>query len=396
MLMMVLTHRRFLGLESASDATIKPLEELSCIPIVAENVPFEHRDPSLKLYLSGNPLARLPGAIFDLQHLTYLSLRGCRLKELPPAIGRLQQLETLNLAQNCLKYLPAELVDLLAAPSNLRGLLLQGNNFYQASRLPEQVTRAERDGNATEPEADENMETGPPQARILRLESCDGSSTNEKRLRANLPAPLEGHVARYLARSPIQYSDTSGFTYSAFDMDKLHDRAVPAELEEFSSASESPSGTPPSSAPYASKSVGRHVSESDASGVPSLLELAARSCYRSPDLEDLASYLPESLAHVRNLLERAVEQRRQGGCTCSKCGKTMVMPATRWLEWWQVARVRRCLATDGTVGLTSFAPWSDNQEEQAVPFLRVGCSWKCLPEPMELGWWAVKDGARDE
>ncbi|GKT96451.1 leucine-rich repeat domain-containing protein [Colletotrichum tofieldiae] len=104
-----------MGLKTLSDATIRPLSEFSCIPIVAEGVPFEQKDPALQLYLYRNPLLKLPGAIFDLEHLTVLSLRGCRLRELPPAIGKMRSLRTLNLAQNLLRYLPAELLDLMAA-----------------------------------------------------------------------------------------------------------------------------------------------------------------------------------------------------------------------------------------------------------------------------------------
>ena len=75
-----------MGLEELSNETISRLSEFACIPIVAEDVPFEQSDPSLRLYLAQNPLIRAPGAIFNLEFLTVLSLRNTRITELPPSI----------------------------------------------------------------------------------------------------------------------------------------------------------------------------------------------------------------------------------------------------------------------------------------------------------------------
>ncbi|ROT35434.1 hypothetical protein SODALDRAFT_248764, partial [Sodiomyces alkalinus F11] len=358
-----------LNIESLSDETISLLGELTYIPMVAEGVPFENRDPCLRLFLSGNPLCRIPGAIFDLQNLTVLSLRSCGLKQLPPAIGKLQRLETLNLAQNELRQLPAELLDLIAAPGTLTDLLLQGNTFHQASCLPEQL---DADSYHAQQQSSSN-----PGAAVLSLGACDGSESHEQRLVQNLPPTFEGMAARYMARSAIEYSDSAGVICSKFRLDGGSGMAGPVEVDASQTHSGGPS--PPSSSAGATR-------------VPSLFELAARACYRSADLGALTDYVPDTLSRVRGVLDRAAEQRRVAGYSCWRCKKLLVTPTTQWLEWWQVARVRRQPDgdADGSGSTIQVSPWSDIVEEQAVPFLRMGCSWKCVPGHIEPGSWAVR------
>ena len=48
--------------------------------------------PRLEIFLSHNQLQAVPSAIFSLQNLTVLSLRGNNLTSVPPAIGRLKRL----------------------------------------------------------------------------------------------------------------------------------------------------------------------------------------------------------------------------------------------------------------------------------------------------------------
>ncbi|KAM0283503.1 hypothetical protein ACHAQH_002454 [Verticillium albo-atrum] len=361
-----------MGLESISDATIAPLAELAPIPLVAEDVPFEQKDPSLKLFLFGNPLSLVPGAIFDLEHLTVLSLRGCGLRELPGAIAKLSQLETLNLAQNSLRHLPAELLDLLAMPGKLKNLQLQGNDFYRPGGLPLDIP----DGASLRHPAYESED-----------EVKNAFEMQEDRLLGKMPSQFEGMCAMYLARSAVQFSDTSGFIYSDFSLNAHHEGNMQVEDPNAGSVPD----CPPSSAPYQSKSTGRSVDTSRASRVPSLLELAARSCYRSPDLEELKHYLPENPSHMRDLLDRAAAQKNIGGYECTRCKKMLVMASTQWLEWWRVSKVRAmCDPTLEGQGAT-FVPWCSDPEEQGVPFLRKGCSWKCLPEAKNIGAWALRD-----
>lgn len=379
-------------LESLSDSTIEPLANLSCIPLVAKDVPFEQEPPSIKLILATNLLNRVPGAIFNLENLTLLSLRSCGLTELPPAIGRLTRLQTLNIAQNRLRYLPGELLDLIAAPGQLTSLLMQGNCFWQASQLPTErpIDRALSDqfrgqapGRQTSGAGTRGGASQLPEDGLLKLNSCSEMTELEAPLARRLPlGPLEGVAARYFARSPVQYRDSTGHVCSTFTLeDSYDDKKVPVEIREPGPAY----ATPPSSAVQTPRS--ERKSNSRGAFVPSLLELAARSCYASVELEDLPNYIPESLGSLRAVLERAAAQRAIGGYTCWRCKKTMVTPATEWLEWWQVARVKR---SDNSVS-TDFLPWSETAEEQAVPFLRKGCSWGCVPEERTVGAWAVGD-----
>ncbi|OHF03189.1 leucine Rich Repeat family protein, partial [Colletotrichum orchidophilum] len=348
-----------MGLKTLTDATIRPLSEFSCIPVVAEGVPFEQKDPALQLYLYRNPLQRLPGAIFDLEHLTVLSLRGCRLRELPPAIGKMRNLRTLNLAQNLLRYLPAELLDLMAAPSALEELLLQGNHFFQAAERP----------------------------ILADLETLESDASRGTGLAEVWKPGFNGVAARFFVRSPVHYLDSSGFPHSDFRLDP---EAIIVQTERQEDAVNSTSLiSPPSSAPYHSKSVGRSVPSAKGSRVPSLMELALRSAYKSSELGELPDYIPDSLAHLQALLERAADQREVGGLTCSACKKPFVAPTTQWLEWWQVCLVESRQNQDGHV--VKARPWTDLDEENegAVPFLRRGCSWKCGPVSFEEGQWTL-------
>lgn len=349
-----------MGLESLSAGTVRPLNDIVPIPLVAKDVPFEQSPPSIKLILARNSFLQMPSAICDLENLTLLSLRGCGLKELPPAIGRLTKLQTLNLAQNQLTSLPGELLNLLSLPSNLQALFLQGNNFRKAAPLPEQ-----NDPSNPLFAFLSNGKVGPtrPGGHIM---------PQEQLVDAPPDGLYKGIGARFLGRSPIEYSDSTGRRTSKFSLEGPFDgNKVPVAVPSVVGVSR-----------YTHPAV-KHTAPPKASAVPSLLELAARSCYRSSDLEQLVDYLPESLPGPRGAVERAVAQRARGGQECTGCGKTMVTPSAQWLEWWQVASVS-VSEGEATVGIS---PWTEDRDEQAIPFLRQGCTWNCIPESKAIGGW---------
>ncbi|KAF9875037.1 hypothetical protein CkaCkLH20_07303 [Colletotrichum karsti] len=348
-----------MGLKTLSDATIRLLSEFICIPVVAEGVPFEHKDPDLKLYLYRNPLLRVPGAIFDLEHVTVLSLRGCRLRELPPAIGKMRKLRTLNLAQNLLRCLPAEVLDLMTSSSALGELLLQGNQFFRTTDLP----------------------------RLSDLGDFGADGSVEKELFESGTLASNGIAARYFARSPVQYMDTRRVTWSEFVLDP---EAVVVPTERHESAENSSLVTPPCSAPSQSKAAGRSTLDARGSRVPSLMEKALRSAYGSSDLSELPEYLPPQLDHLSRLLEHAANVKAAGGTVCFACKKPFVVPTAQWLEWWQVCTVEKT-QRDGENFLKA-RPWTDLLEENdgAVPFLRRGCSWKCCPADIAEGKWSTQ------
>jgi len=307
---------------------MEPLSQFSCIPVVAEGVAFEQKEPSMKLYLASNNLRRLPGAIFNIEHLTLLSLRGNGLVEIPPAIGRLKNLEVLNVSQNSLRSLPFELLELLSTSSRLKELLLHPNPFYKplsSGDLP------------------------------------DGFSSGDD-------ARQTPFLGEFIARSPVQYSDSAGAVYSTFRLTSQVD--VPVAIDD---------DPIPSTIPYLSKSA---ISSSiqTVSRVPTMLELALRACYQTPQLKELRALLPaEAPPHLHDHLRRALEQREAGGLNCSVCGRDVIVPRSQWVEWW---RLGRRLDTGGDPPVDTAEPLSRDPEEQLMPFLRRGCSWRCVPPPI--------------
>ncbi|KAG8406740.1 hypothetical protein J3459_013990 [Metarhizium acridum] len=302
-----------MGLEEMSKETFHPLENFSCIPVVAKDVAFEQKDPELKIYLTMNRLRLIPGTLFDLQYLTILSLRGNKLTEIPPAIAKLRNLKQLNVSQNRLRSLPAELLDLFG--KNLGDLVLHPNPFFE----PERQLHAEGD------------------------ESSEQSAQ-----------PL---LTRHLGRSPLQISDSMGQVLSEFKIPSYE------ESNKLAVAS------------------GIHL-DTDTTGqsqsikagcVPSLVEIALRSCYSTSQLSELQYFIPEGLPHLRELLERATKQKDMGGVACSHCRKLIIVPSLEWVEWREI----RTREVNGNA--VSERPLSLAEGEQAVPFLHRACSWKCGP-----------------
>lgn len=345
----MLTLCRGIGLEALSGATVASLSEFSCIPLVAEGVPFQHEDPALKLYLSSNSLGRVPGALFDLEYLTVLSLRGNRLTELPSSVAKLRNLETLNLSQNSLHYLPAELLDLVSTNSRLKYLQIHPNPFYQPEKL--QQVLGEREGD-------------------LGLEEA-----------SDIPAipSRNGHISRIVARSPVQYNDSVGMTCSKFQLRPLLPESNIIQTDDMLAES----ALPPSFAGPSSKlAMPGHTQE--ATKVPSLVELALQSCSRSAHLTQLPSLLPDGTPqHLFDLLHKTIIQRDSGGQTCSECRRRVIIPRTEWLEWREIYKLST-KRVESSVSQPQGEPLSKNVEERAVPFIYRGCSWKCLPR-RELG-----------
>jgi hypothetical protein len=370
----VLIQNRGMGLDSISNETISLLSELAPIPGMVLDVPFLlRRDPRLYVYLSNNRLQRIPGAIFNLEHITNLSLRGNGLRELPPSIAKLKNLVYLNVSQNRLRYLPAELLDLISPlieDSKLSNLLIHPNPFYQPS--------IDKTDEPQTSKATVHALAKKHAARLSDLARQAGSLTrgvNQQR-----------YAPRFLVRSPVQYSDSSGTTYSEFRLPGDKRGTVVKKYIEISGAV--PASTPTIS-PYHSKSSSQStIASSAATKVPSLLEVTLRSCHNSPRLAELAACLPEEpYSKLRGYLDLALQQREEGGLECSKCRRMLVVPATQWIEWLQIMEVEyQEPHLDPLVRRQS-----ERYDEQCVPFLRRGCSWKCLPWEYQLEPWIGGD-----
>ncbi|CAJ2504002.1 Uu.00g113960.m01.CDS01 [Anthostomella pinea] len=376
-----------LDIKSISNATIAQLNEFSCIPLVAAGVPFEQKEPELKLYLFNNPLQRAPGALFNLEYLTVLSLRNAQISKLPPSIGKLRNLETLNLSLNRLRYLPAELLDLVKGPGKLRTLNLHPNPFHLSEHLP-QLRHIE-----PKPRSDQHEDNVDP---IYELEQSAGSVTRyclygdvALRNAMNITRSDGLDHARWeaivLARSPVEFSDSRGVILSKFQLPQEEvvgsGGAASEELSSVTVQTEALASRP--SPPQSSRD--RVVSCNRQSRVPSLLELALQSCSRTGQLRELPSYLPlNAPPHFAKLLDRIAEQgtenENRGDVPCSVCKRRVVVPMTQWIEWCDMSQL---------VGYPGSPPYwvpiSLNRCENAVPFLRRGCSWNCVPQASMVG-----------
>ncbi|EHK45880.1 hypothetical protein TRIATDRAFT_88730 [Trichoderma atroviride IMI 206040] len=354
-----------MGLEEISDGTIERLGQVANIPDVAKDVAFVPREPELKLFLAKNRLSRLPGSLFDLTHLVVLSLRGNQLTELPPAICKLRNLKQLNLSHNNFSHLPAELLDLLQYGGQLSELNLLANPLIQPQGCIESLE------SILEPIAEDNDEAFlcPAPKILYRYE------------RPVAMCEVPRYLSRWLGRSPVQFCDSRGQLLSEFRT--ALDSEIPVLPVEVAS---NRIGLAATYSPPASTNFRKQATKPSA--VPSLLEMALRSCYRSSQLPDLESYMPEGPEHLRKLLRRASSQKDMGGLVCSNCRKTLIVPPMQWIEW----RELRTSQIRGNAGedyeIISTWTYSTDKSEIAVPFLYRACSWNCGPKDLEKdkGW----------
>lgn len=295
------------------------ISEIAPFPNVQADVPFAQQDPELKLYLSNNSLTRVPGALFNLEHLTVLSLRRNQLTEVPPAICKLKHLRELNLSQNCIKCLPFELLDLVKDEScPLSTLVVHPNPFYQPVDLH----------NNLYPGAD--VISARPQA-------------------GNLPK------GSFRGRTPVQVSSTRGTLLSKFCITPSQTYLETESIE-----------------------VATVFKENSQTKVFSLTEIVLQSCARS--MTDPAwwrdPWLAETLPnypHLAELLDEMHEQREAGGLQCTACGRQVIKPVAQWIEWHELF-VESLHPTQMSM-LTK-------TQENLVPFVRRACSWKCVRDSL--------------
>ncbi|KAI3326899.1 hypothetical protein HD806DRAFT_531495 [Xylariaceae sp. AK1471] len=389
-----------LGVTTISDSSISRLAELALIPSVDKDVPFEQKNPELGLYLSNNRLTRAPGALYNLEHLTYLSLRNNQISELPPSIGRLCNLRELNLSLNRLRYLPGELLSLLKFPSALSSLHIHPNPFHRPeSRLPPRpnpsgVIYDESHGDVFIPSKYLPLFHGDSIAMFI---SQDDRSAEEIREQFDLLAEkinrqyvdtansCAWHVA-LLARSLVQYSDSRGSVLSKFRF-PCEQREGDVQPREFGEKQQAILQTESLSASSVPRLAGRASdTPSKPSHVLSLFELALKSASRAAQTWDLASCLPpQAPSSVLRSIDRIVAQSALNGDSgtlpCSICGRQITTPTVQWIEWWDISKwEQRPLGPKWAL-----EPLSMNANENAIPFLKRGCSWNCTPKPMKIG-----------
>lgn len=345
------------GLQHISNATISLISQIARIPSVERGVPFEHQDPELHLFLWSNQLTRVPGAVFDLDHLTILSLRGNALTELPPAVLKLKKLQTLNVSLNNLKYLPVELLELIYDPeSSLETLMLHPNPWY----------RPEGDEEPEAPWSSENTDrtySGPgPQGRGSRW------LTREPRAGSYLDGKL-------WARSPVEFKNTQDAVYSAFRV-KPDDKTLPTEDLESEPV------------PPMQNTAQQRIllsTEVKTTKVPSLMELALQASARNPYLSELPEILADTTPNTRmcNLLVDTQVHSYTGGQRCTVCRRPVIKPTAQWFEWWEIL-VNHQVPGDSADSepLAKVQYLTQSPGERLVPFVRRTCSWNCVRSPV--------------
>ncbi|KAI2468110.1 hypothetical protein F4781DRAFT_280263 [Annulohypoxylon bovei var. microspora] len=369
------------GIENLSNATISQLSMFETVPIIEETSPFESRKVRIELYLSNNPLLRAPGALFSLEHLTVLSLRSTLITELPPSIGNLRNLETLNLSLTRLRCLPWEFMDLLKHPTKLRSLNIHPNPFERPNRYEPHITI---DIVVKNPSRDEFI---PFEGELLRID-------HGREVRFWLDKQ-DGHVAKpsccpyllkprwtaaVLARSPVQYSDSRGIVLSKF---RLPQPRTDLPIEQGSLSVRTIETEDMRSPPATPRGRYDGPSGTNQGRVPSLFELALQSCMKSGQLRELPSlFPPNSPQSIVDVLGRVADQSEananSGNLPCSVCGRRVAVPFAQWIEWCLIGD----LISDAVMRVQ--VPCI-GKKDLSVPFLRRGCSWKCLPKPMEPG-----------
>lgn len=355
--MQLLTLFRGLNLEEISNNTISVLKDVAPIPQVSKNVSFTQTDPELSILLSNNQLTRCPGAIFDLQNLTVLSLRGNRLTEISPAIFNLKNLTHLNVSLNALTHLPMELLELLYdTDSKLSTLFIHPNPFHQ------------------------------PDQHLQLLEDIDHLPTEGQPGRNWLWKPVdeEGFHAWKVARTPVHYmgwrsSPDEGKHFGSLSQFRIPETQSRLETEDIDKGSVLPT-TVATTANQASSTV-------TPTRVLSLFELCLQTIpLKYPAKTDWAEHvsclgsraiLPNFEAeedHLVKILQDVDVQYEAGFKQCTVCKRQVVKPAAQWIEWWDIFTSH----TGRTSTVRTMSPLYSNAEERLVPFLRQACTWACV------------------
>ncbi|KAL2263416.1 hypothetical protein VTK26DRAFT_6877 [Humicola hyalothermophila] len=351
-----------LRLQHVSEGLLESVADIVPIPLVTKDVAFEQRDPKIKVFLSNNLLRAFPVDLLNVEHLTVLSLRANRIVKIPPGIAKLKNLETLNLAQNLIRYLPAEMLELFQKGTKLRNFHFQPNAFWV------------------------------PRDDVL----VDTYSRTEYEIRTFGPRPevtldpnWSGLTARLESRTPVHFLDSTLKAHSDFVL-PTHDPAAQGhlalELEPFTELAT------PRQLACELRNNADTSKVVNPRGAKSLLELALAKCAASGEAGWIVSELRQgSDGHFPDYLapaiERAAEIRRGKGQRCSVCGRDTVMPLAQWIEFRSIGRMQ--LVEDAQRIQGSWARLG-RDGDKPLPFLRVGCSWTCVPVKVE----GVRERAR--
>jgi hypothetical protein len=349
------------NLTTLSNDTLRPLHTFTLVPPVVEGV-FERLEPSLQLFLGSNQLNALPEALFNIPQLTVLSVRANNIRELNPAIGRLRSLAELNISQNKLQYLPFEILDLFEVGTHLETFTFSANRFLEIQRPPSEDEKDVPQHSPFKPGSGLY-----PQKRLFSV----ATSSTPLNLRRKTWNPLWNIV--YKARTKVRFLDMDGSLIEGPNISnqtlfgpKTFRNGVPvADVNDVP--------TPP-------RARGNPVSR-----VPSLLEVALQSCSRHASLSAFSSYLEEPYPEsFPVLLANAAAKKEAGGTKCTICNRNFIIPRTEWIEWWEINKASEKSAMASAASPLGHIENNREMMERIVPFIRRGCSWRCVAEELAV------------
>lgn len=333
---------------------LRPLHQLIRLPVELNDSQkitpeqFAPLTPEIKLFLAKNELVSLPPELWNLGNITVLSLRNNELTELPPSVARLRNLRELNIAGNQLEWLPWELLHLVL-PQNrkLLRISLSPNPFLQPTgRSP------------------------PPTLSRLRIpSSAEECAKSIRKIRARFPLATKSdfaYEALFLRLLETRLHQAFCNTQTAQPETPEDPRPIYVAsskttfLDFDGSILRSPmiSISPRSGPDHTASLTPNSLPARNTSSAPSLFELSARICSRSPYIHQLPSLLPEDASPpVVGALRKVMESKELGMQACSVCRKHYIIPRARWIEFW----------FDG-----------HGSGEQFLPFNRQACSWRCV------------------
>ncbi|KAL2181050.1 uncharacterized protein P884DRAFT_236451 [Thermothelomyces heterothallicus CBS 202.75] len=424
-----------MDLETIPDHQIRSLSNIVPIPHVTRDVAFEQREPEIQLFLSNNRLRRFPVALVNVENITVLSLRANRLVTLPPAIAKLVNLETLNIAQNFLNFLPGELLALLRRGGKMRNFAFEPNRFWQP-----QATAAAAAAANPQHAAEYERLTFPGRPAEAKPQPTWSGVTTELYARTPvhfLDSALNGCTPFTLP--PSLYNPAAPSPEKSQAREQGENPAAPLLKIEPFTALATPTKPIYRDVMLLAADPHRRRTSSGARGPRSLFELALRACAtasiaataaaaagRDDDDDDDAhdrqhhlagrradlvpSWMPRYFARA---VQRAVDIRREGGASCAVCGRDTAMPLALWVEFRRVGRAAAAVGGEGAdndgpegqgrggggeagevtagasaaaaarAGFPSAAAGMGTGAEGGgmvlVPFLRVACSWACVP-----------------
>ncbi|KAF2804283.1 uncharacterized protein BDZ99DRAFT_502692 [Mytilinidion resinicola] len=359
-----------------SDEDLQPLFTVIRSPKFDDKPPsddcFEPFTPKIKLFLSHNSLSVLPSRLWDLEHLTVLSLRSNNLAELPSGVAKLANLRGLNVANNKLRYLPWELSRLLRVTGSRMKLILTGNPFLEGTYF---------DHNAhlellTTLEAEFHKKPHPD--LLAALEAAE--DPDQAQSLAWLLKDQEQTLAIHKAQQDAYYTEGADPSDAWKDIRFRFIAATPPAL--FHADGRHLKGSPPQPSQLppdctflpatvhtvkfgaVGKPLWPELRAPDCSRVPSLLELSLRKALDVMAVEEMAGLAPG----IERAVALAAQNRADCGSVlrgCSVCGGGYVVPRAEWVEYFRVDDFE-----DVTAGF--------------FPFLRRACSFGCVGQRM--GW----------